>query len=78
MTKAKIGIIGGSGLYKMDALKDVREVQVDTPFGAPSDALILRSLDGISVAFLVRHGQNHTLFPSELQFRANIYYKTSA
>lgn len=73
MTKAKIGIIGGSGLYKMDALKDVREVQVDTPFGAPSDALILGSLDGISVAFLARHGQNHTLLPSELPFRANIY-----
>lgn len=73
MTKAKIGIIGGSGLYKMDALKDVREVEVDTPFGAPSDALILGTLDGISVAFLARHNRNHTLLPSELPFRANIY-----
>ena len=73
MTEAKIGIIGGSGLYKMDALKDVREVQVDTPFGAPSDALIVGTLDGISVAFLARHGRNHTLLPSELPFRANIY-----
>ncbi|MCP2727301.1 S-methyl-5'-thioadenosine phosphorylase [Limnofasciculus baicalensis] len=73
MTKAKIGIIGGSGLYKMDALKDVREVEVDTPFGAPSDALIVGTLDGISVAFLPRHGRDHTLLPSELPFRANIY-----
>ncbi|WP_416675166.1 S-methyl-5'-thioadenosine phosphorylase [Egbenema bharatensis] len=69
----KIGIIGGSGLYKMDALKEVEEVQVDTPFGAPSDALILGTLEGTRVAFLARHGRNHTLMPSELPFRANIY-----
>jgi 5'-methylthioadenosine phosphorylase len=69
----KIGIIGGSGLYKMDALKDVEEVQVDTPFGSPSDALIVGTLDGTRVAFLARHGRNHTLMPSELPFRANIY-----
>jgi 5'-methylthioadenosine phosphorylase len=73
MTQAKIGIIGGSGLYKMDALKDVKEVQIQTPFGSPSDALILGTLDGTSVAFLARHGRNHTLLPSELPFRANIY-----
>ena len=73
MIQAKIGIIGGSGLYKMDALKDVEEVQIDTPFGAPSDALIVGKLEGISVAFLARHGRNHTLLPSELPFRANIY-----
>lgn len=69
----RIGIIGGSGLYKMEALKDVEEVQIDTPFGAPSDALILGSLEGTRVAFLARHGRNHTLMPSELPFRANIY-----
>lgn len=71
--QVKIGIIGGSGLYKMEALKDVEEVQIDTPFGAPSDALILGTLDGTRVAFLARHGRNHTLMPSELPFRANIY-----
>ena len=73
MTQVKIGIIGGSGLYKMDALKDVEEVQVETPFGAPSDALIVGTLDGTRVAFLARHGRHHHLLPSELPFRANIY-----
>ncbi|QLE56592.1 S-methyl-5'-thioadenosine phosphorylase [Nostoc sp. TCL26-01] len=73
MAHAKIGIIGGSGLYKMAALKDVEEVQIQTPFGSPSDALILGTLDETKVAFLARHGRNHTLLPSELPFRANIY-----
>ena len=73
MVEARIGIIGGSGLYKMDALKDVEEIQIDTPFGSPSDALILGNLGGTKVAFLARHGRNHTLLPSELPFRANIY-----
>ena len=73
MAEAKIGIIGGSGLYKMEALKDVEEVQVDTPFGAPSDALIVGTLEGTQVAFLARHGRNHHLMPSELPFRANIH-----
>ncbi|MDZ8094556.1 MAG: S-methyl-5'-thioadenosine phosphorylase [Nostoc sp. DedQUE05] len=73
MAQASIGIIGGSGLYKMDALKDIEEVRVETPFGSPSDALILGTLDGTRVAFLARHGRNHTLLPSELPFRANIY-----
>jgi 5'-methylthioadenosine phosphorylase len=73
MTQAKIGIIGGSGLYKMDALKDLREVKLETPFGSPSDALIVGNLEGETVAFLARHGRNHHLLPSELPFRANIY-----
>ncbi|MCF4969724.1 S-methyl-5'-thioadenosine phosphorylase [Nostoc sp. CMAA1605] len=73
MAIAKIGIIGGSGLYQMAALKDVEEMHIDTPFGSPSDALILGDLDGVKVAFLARHGRNHTLLPSELPFRANIY-----
>ncbi|GAB4364437.1 MAG: S-methyl-5'-thioadenosine phosphorylase [Elainellaceae cyanobacterium] len=71
--QVKIGIIGGSGLYKMEALKDVEEVQIDTPFGSPSDALIVGTLEGTRVAFLARHGRGHTLMPSELPFRANIY-----
>ncbi|MDJ0555193.1 MAG: S-methyl-5'-thioadenosine phosphorylase [Microcoleaceae cyanobacterium MO_207.B10] len=73
MTQVKIGIIGGSGLYKMEALKDVEEVRVDTPFGSPSDAFIVGTLEGTKVAFLSRHDRNHTLLPSELPFRANIY-----
>lgn len=73
MDQVKIGIIGGSGLYKMEALKDVKEVNIDTPFGTPSDALIIGELDGTSVAFLARHGRNHSFSPSEVPFRANIY-----
>ncbi|MDZ4876020.1 MAG: S-methyl-5'-thioadenosine phosphorylase [Chroococcidiopsis cubana SAG 39.79] len=57
----------------MEALQDVEELQVDTPFGAPSDALIVGTIEGTRVAFLARHGRNHTLLPSELPFRANIY-----
>ena len=73
MTEAKIGIIGGSGLYQMEALKDVEEARIETPFGSPSDALILGTLEGARVAFLSRHGRTHSLLPSELPFRANIY-----
>ncbi len=73
MDQIKIGIIGGSGLYKMEALKNVKEVQIDTPFGAPSDALIIGELDGTLVAFLARHGRNHSFSPSEVPFRANVY-----
>jgi 5'-methylthioadenosine phosphorylase len=70
---AAIGIIGGSGLYKMAALQNVQEHALDTPFGKPSDALISGQLDGTDVVFLARHGRNHTLMPTELPFRANIY-----
>lgn len=73
MAEPKIGIIGGSGLYKMETLKDVKEVYLDTPFGSPSDALITGTLDNIPVAFLARHGRDHHLLPSELPFRANIH-----
>ncbi len=73
MVQAQIGIIGGSGLYKMDALQNIQEVYLDTPFGSPSDAYIVGELEGASVAFLARHGRNHHLMPTELPFRANIY-----
>ncbi|MEB3343025.1 S-methyl-5'-thioadenosine phosphorylase [Okeania sp.] len=73
MTEAKIGIIGGSGLYKIEALKDIEEIKVDTPFGSPSDTFIVGTLEGTRVAFLPRHDRNHALLPSELPFRANIY-----
>ncbi|HEX8557631.1 MAG TPA: S-methyl-5'-thioadenosine phosphorylase [Pyrinomonadaceae bacterium] len=73
MTNVKIGIIGGSGLYQMPELKDVEEVSVETPFGSPSDAFIVGTLEGERVAFLPRHGRGHRLLPTELPFRANIY-----
>lgn len=73
MDPVKIGIIGGSGLYKMEALKEVEEIRVDTPFGPPSDALIVGTLEGVRVVFLARHGRDHQLIPSQLPFRANIY-----
>ncbi|MGK7928052.1 MAG: S-methyl-5'-thioadenosine phosphorylase [Spirulina sp.] len=73
MVDMKIGIIGGSGLYKMEALKAVEEIRLDTPFGSPSDALISGTLDDIPVVFLARHGRDHHLLPSELPFRANIH-----
>lgn len=69
----KIGIIGGSGLYQIDGLKDVREVKVDTPFGEPSDNYIIGNLEGVEVAFLARHKRGHTIMPTELNYRANIY-----
>jgi 5'-methylthioadenosine phosphorylase len=73
MTSAKIGIIGGSGLYQMEALKDIQAVNLETPFGKPSDALMVGQLSGVSVAFLARHGRNHHLTPTEIPFRANIH-----
>ena len=73
MTTARIGIIGGSGLYQMPELKEVEEVSVDTPFGRPSDSFIVGTLEGERVAFLPRHGRGHRLLPTELPFRANIY-----
>src|SRR5438552_9502043 len=73
MTAPKIGIIGGSGLYQMPELTDVDEIEVQTPFGDPSDKFILGTLEGERVAFLPRHGRGHRFTPTELPFRANIY-----
>ena len=73
MHKAEIGIIGGSGLYGMPGLTDVREQKLTTPFGDPSDAFVLGTLEGRKVAFLARHGRGHRLLPTELNFRANIF-----
>ena len=69
----RIGIIGGSGLYQMDALQNRREVSVDTPWGKPSAAYVVGTIGGREVAFLARHGQGHRIMPSNLNFRANIY-----
>ncbi len=73
MDTVKIGIIGGSGLYQMPELQDVEEVNVDTPFGSPSDAFIVGTLENQRVAFLPRHGRGHRITPTEVPFRANIY-----
>ncbi len=73
MAQAEIGIIGGSGLYSMPGLADVREVEQQTPFGEPSDAYVVGTLEGRKVAFLARHGRGHRILPTELNFRANIY-----
>ena len=73
MGSASIGIIGGSGLYDMPALTDRDEITVETPFGAPSDTVILGTIAGHSIAFLSRHGRGHRLLPSEVPSRANMY-----
>jgi 5'-methylthioadenosine phosphorylase len=69
----RIGIVGGSGLYHIKALEDRREVQVETPWGAPSDAYVVGKIAGREVAFLARHGRGHRISPSNLPFRANIH-----
>jgi 5'-methylthioadenosine phosphorylase len=68
-----LGIIGGSGLYSMTGLSDTREIRVKTPFGDPSDAIVLGTLEGQRVAFLARHARGHRLLPGEINYRANIY-----
>lgn len=73
MSEARIGLIGGSGLYEMQGMRIDEERRIETPFGDPSDAYLLGELDGKSVAFLPRHGRGHRLLPSELNYRANIY-----
>ena len=73
MRQRKIGVIGGSGLYAMPGLENVREVALDTPFGAPSDVFIEGTLHGREMVFLPRHGRGHRIAPSALNFRANIY-----
>ena len=73
MEKIEIGIIGGSGLYAMPGITGLKEVVLETPFGAPSDAYMVGELDGRPVAFLARHGRGHRILPSELNFRANIW-----
>ncbi len=73
MQEAKVGIIGGSGLYSLEGLTKVRQVKIKTPFGDPSDAFTLGHLEGVNVAFLPRHGVGHRIMPTELPSRANIY-----
>jgi len=73
MSEAKIGIIGGSGLYKVEGMTEAEEVKITTPFGNPSDAIILGNFEGVRIAFLPRHGKGHRISPSELPAKANIY-----
>jgi len=73
MHKPIIGVIGGSGLYQLEALTDAQEHIIDTPYGRPSDAIVTGQIGGVAVAFLARHGRGHRLIPSEVPYRANIY-----
>ena len=71
--KARLGIIGGSGLYRIENLGNIVELSLDTPYGKPSNKLLIGNLFGIEVVFLARHGENHTLNPSEIPYKANIW-----
>jgi 5'-methylthioadenosine phosphorylase len=73
MAEAKVGVIGGTGLYQIEGMTNVKEMKVKTPFGDPSDAITLGEIDGVNVAFLPRHGRGHLITPTELPSKANIY-----
>ena len=73
MPQAKIGVIGGTGLYDIEGMTDIEEVDITTPFGKPSDAITIGKLEGVGIAFLPRHGKGHRILPTELPVRANIY-----
>jgi len=73
MPQAKVGVIGGTGLYDIEGLTDIEEVDIITPFGRPSDAITVGKLEGVGVAFLPRHGRGHRISPTEIPSRANIY-----
>ncbi len=73
MSETVIGVIGGSGLYEMEGLEDIRRIRVETPFGDPSDEYVTGALNGVRMAFLPRHGRGHRYLPSEVNYRANIY-----
>jgi 5'-methylthioadenosine phosphorylase len=73
MPRAKIGVIGGTGLYDIEGMTGIEEVNIDTPFGKPSDSIVIGLLDKVKIAFLPRHGRGHRIIPSELPNRANIY-----
>lgn len=76
--KGSLGIIGGSGLYQMEGLENLREEQFDTPFGSPSDKLVFGEIDGKELIFIPRHGKGHKILPSEINYAANIYALKSA
>ena len=71
--QADIGIMGGTGVYQIDGMETIQELELSTPFGMPSDAFILGNLEGKNIAFLSRHGRGHIILPHEINYRANIY-----
>jgi 5'-methylthioadenosine phosphorylase len=73
LSQARLGVLGGSGLYAMEGLEEIQELEIDTPFGRPSDALRLGTLGGMEVVFLARHGRHHTYTPTEVPYRANLW-----
>jgi 5'-methylthioadenosine phosphorylase len=73
MSQAKIGVIGGSGLYDMEGMTHIEEIHIDTPFGKPSDSIVIGKIHGVEVAFLPRHGRGHRILPTEVPSHANIY-----
>jgi 5'-methylthioadenosine phosphorylase len=73
MTQVKVAVIGGSGIYKMEGLTTTQKFYLETPFGKPSDEITIGQLDGVAIAFLPRHGREHTIAPTEVPYRANIY-----
>ena len=73
ISQGKIGVIGGSGLYSIKQLQEVKELEINTPYGKPSDCLIQGTIDGHEVVFLARHGRHHSYLPSEVPFKANIW-----
>ena len=73
LQNARLGVLGGSGLYSIESLENVKEVDIDTPYGKPSDSLRIGNLGGMEVVFLARHGRHHTFTPTEIPYRANIW-----
>ena len=73
LEQSRIGVIGGSGLYAIEGLEDIREVVLETPFGTPSDAFRIGRLQGVEVVFLARHGRHHKVLPTEVPYRANVW-----
>ncbi len=73
LQKAKLGVLGGSGLYHMDGLEELEELRIKTPFGEPSDALRVGRINGMEIVFLARHGRHHTFTPTEIPYQANIW-----
>ena len=73
MVEAKVGVIGGSGLYYMEGMTEVQEIEVETPFGKPSDVIMVGKVEGVPMAFLPRHGRGHRISPTDLPVRANIW-----
>ena len=69
----KVGVIGGSGLYEIEGIQQLKEEAINTPFGSPSDHYMTGTLDGVEVVFLPRHGRGHLISPSEINYRANIF-----